>query len=110
MPKLISLYIRHSIIGFALSGAFVAMLLYFNVANLWHLVSHDAAGWMAVGLLVLFNGIVFSGVQFGIAIMSMGRDEDDNSRGGRRPERVRGMAQALVPIPVRARDDRRMPR
>jgi len=37
MPKLISLYIRQVAIGFAISAAFVGMLLYFNVANLWQL-------------------------------------------------------------------------
>jgi len=110
MPKLVSLYIRHTIIGFMLSGVFVAMLLYFNVANLLHLVTHVSGGALAVALLFVFNGIVFSGVQFGIAVMSMARDEDDDSRGRRQPERVRGLAEALVPIPVPVRKDGRHPR
>ncbi|TCP43171.1 hypothetical protein [Rhodovulum marinum] len=110
MPKLVSLYIRHTIIGFVLSGVFVALLMYFNVANLWHLVTHVSGGWLAGVLLFMFNGIVFSGVQFGIAVMSLARDEDDDSRGRRQPERVRGLADALAPIPVPVRDDRRFPR
>ena len=110
MPKLVNLYIRQTIVGFALSGLFVALLLYFNVANLWHLVTHVSAGWLAVALLFLFNGIVFAGVQFGIAVMSLARDEDDDTRGRRDPEPVRGLADALVPIAVPARDVRRMPR
>ena len=44
MPKLIRLYITHVIIGFVIAGAFVGMLLWFNIANLWHLVSHSDKG------------------------------------------------------------------
>ncbi|HDR29754.1 hypothetical protein [Rhodovulum sp.] len=110
MPTLISLYIRQTIIGFILSFVFVALLLHFNVASLWHLVTHVSGGWLAAVLLFLFNGIVFSGVQFGIAVMSMARDENDGSRGRRQPERVRGLAEALAPIPVPVRDRRLPPR
>lgn len=82
MPKLISLYIRHVLIGFGLAAVFVAALLWMNVGNLWHLVSTSDVGIMAVIMLFFGNGIVFSGVQFAITIMRMG--EDDEPRGGRR--------------------------
>lgn len=82
MPKLIRLYITQVAIGFALSAVLVALLLWFNVANLWHLVSTSDVGVLAVFLLWLFNGIVFAGVQFGIAIMNMAEDNDDEPRGG----------------------------
>ena len=82
MPKLVQLYIRQTLIGFAISAVFVAGLFYFNVANLWHLVTHSPSGFLAAFLLFMFNGIVFSGVQFGIAIMRMA--EDDEPKGGRR--------------------------
>lgn len=101
MPKLVNLYIRQTMIGFALSGVFVALLLYFNVANLWHLVTHVSVGWLGAVLLFMFNGIVFSGVQFGIAVMAMARDEDDHT-GRRQPEPVRQMAEELMPIVVPA--------
>ena len=71
MPKLVRLYIHQAIIGFAAAAGFVAMLLLFNVANLWHLVSNSDTGPLAIFLLWAFNGIVFSGVQFGISIMRM---------------------------------------
>jgi len=109
MPKLVSLYIRQTLIGFALSGVFVSMLLYFNVANLWHLVSHVSIGWLAVLLLFVFNGIVFSGVQFGIAVMSMARDHDDDA-GRRRPEPVVGLAEAMATVPVSVKSERHLPR
>ena len=71
MPKLISLYIQQVAIGFAISAAFVAGLLFFDVAGLWRLVSGDSAGGIAVLMLWVANGVVFAGVQFGIRIMMM---------------------------------------
>ncbi|WP_137703021.1 hypothetical protein [Marimonas lutisalis] len=87
MPKLIRMYIVNVLIGFAIAAAFVAMLLYFNVANLWHLVSHSDKGWLAVLILWISNGIIFAGVQFGIAVMRMKDDDDDGPGGGLR-ERI----------------------
>lgn len=84
MPKLVRMYIRHVLIGYALSAAFTGLLLWLNVANLWHLVTHTAEGPLAAFLLVMFNGIVFSGVQFGIAVMRMA---DDGGQGGK-PRRM----------------------
>lgn len=106
MPKLVRLYIKHTIIGFALSGAFVTMLLWSNVANLWHLISSSPTGYLAGFLLFMFNGIVFSGVQFGIAIMRMAENDDHDDKGKRQREPV--LSEAFVPVPVH--DDRRMPR
>jgi len=83
MPKLIALYIRQIFVGFGLSAVFVGVLLYTNVANLGHLVSTSDIGWVAVAMLFMFNGLVFSGVQFAITVMRMG-DEDNAPRGGRR--------------------------
>ena len=81
MPKLVRLYIVHTVIGFAVAAAFVAALLWLNVANLAHLVTHTASGPLAVFLLWMFNGIVFSGVQFGIAVMRLGERPDESGRG-----------------------------
>lgn len=69
MPKLIRLYITNVLIGFAIAAAFVAMLLWFNLGNLGSLVANSDAGLLAVFLLWFSNGIVFAGVQFGIAVM-----------------------------------------
>ena len=83
MPKLVRLYITQVLIGFGLSGIFVAALLYTNVGNLWHLISTSDMGWIALVMLVFFNGVVFSGVQFAIAVMRM-EHEDDEPKGGKR--------------------------
>jgi hypothetical protein len=93
MPKLIRLYIQQVLIGFALSAIFVAGLLWANVANLWHLVSASDAGVLAVVLLWVFNGIVFAGVQFSIAIMRL---EDKGPGAGGPPLRTE-----LQTVPVR---------
>lgn len=110
MPELIRLYIKHVLIGFAIAGAFVAMLLYFDIANLWHLVSHSDKGWLAVLVLWLANGVVFAGVQFGIAVMNMKDDDDDEPRGGKRQRVQRGNGQ-MIPVRIAAGGpDKREPR
>ncbi len=82
-PRLIRLYVFHCIIGFALSGVFTGLILWSNTANIGHLVAHVDGGWLAAFVFFVLNGIVFAGVQTGIAIMSLGKD-DDQSGGGRR--------------------------
>lgn len=82
MPKLIRLYIINVLIGFAIAAAFVAMLLWFNIANLWSLVSNSDAGLLAVFILWFANGIVFAGVQFAIAVMRL-KDDTPKRHGGR---------------------------
>lgn len=82
MPALVRLYIRNVILGFGLSAIFVGALLWLDIAGLWHLISTSPQGWIAALMLFVFNGIVFAGVQFAIAIMRMGSDERPG--GGRR--------------------------
>lgn len=100
MPKLVKMYIRHVVIGFCIAAAFVAMLLWFNVMNLWHLVTHSDAGIMAVFLLWFMHGIVFAGVQFGWAIMSLA-EKKDGGRGGT------PVAHDFAALQVPARDSRK---
>lgn len=94
-PRLIRLYIKNVAIGFVLSAVFVAILMYFNVANLWKLVTNSDIGWIAILMLWAFHGIVFAGVQFAISIMRM-QDDDDDEFGGNASQRVT----ELIPIPV----------
>ncbi|WP_417254946.1 hypothetical protein [Celeribacter sp.] len=103
MPKLVKLYITQVLIGFAIAAGFVGMLLYFNVANLWHLVTHNDAGIIAVIVLWFANGIVFSGVQFAITIMRMA-DSEDEDQGGKRDDLPLA---ALEPVPVEVTVKRR---
>lgn len=85
MPALVRMYIRHVLIGYAIAAVFVAGLLWFNIGNLWHLVSTSPVGWMAVAMLFFANGIVFSGVQFAIAVMQMAEKEGRPGGGKHKP-------------------------
>jgi hypothetical protein len=78
MPKILRFYILHCAIGFAVAGVFTAGVLWFNVANLWHLVSTSDIGLMAIVVFWVLNGIVFAGVQFGVAVMLMAENDDDD--------------------------------
>lgn len=82
MTKLVRLYLINIALGFALAAVFVAILLWFDVAGLRGLVTGTKGGMIAVFMLVFFNGLVFSGVQFAIRIMMMA--EDDAPGGGLR--------------------------
>lgn len=104
MPELIRLYIVNVIIGFAIAAVFVAMLLWFNIANLWHLVTHSDKGLLAVFLLWFSNGIIFAGVQFGIAVMRQKDDDDDEPRGGLGQHA--DLRREYKTIPVRANESR----
>ncbi len=103
MPDFIKMMLRHGFYGFLIALAFVAGLLAFNVANLWHLVTHTAEGPLAVVLLVVFSTVTFGSVQIGYQIMSMGEENDDEPRGGKRDAIPKLDA---IPVPVRT-DDRR---
>jgi hypothetical protein len=99
MPKFIRHYMTQIAIGFGLGAVFVAMLLYFNIANLWHLVIHSEDGWLALLLLWFANSVIFAGVQCALTAMGVNDDDDDGPGGGlREPVAVR--------VPVRT-DDRR---
>ncbi len=99
MPKLVSLYIRQVLVGFGLSAVFVTALLYFNIGNLWHLVSTSPMGWVAVGMLFWANGVVFAGVQFAIVVMRMETSEDDPHGGKRVPVATNIPARVVVAAP-----------
>ncbi len=105
MPKLIRLYIVNVMIGFALALVFVAGLVWLDVANLRHLIMDTAAGPLAFVLLVLSNGVVFAGVQFGIAVMRLA--EDDSGPAGGRGAPVAGAVPLRVKVVARPPQQRR---
>ncbi|MFY2826113.1 hypothetical protein [Ruegeria sp. MALMAid1280] len=81
MPKLIRLYITQVAWGFVISAVFVGVLLALNVANLRHLITSSEMGLIALGMIWFMNGIVFAGVQFAYAIMSMAEKPQGPRRG-----------------------------
>lgn len=84
MPKIFRVYMIQCAIGFAVAGVFTAAILWFNVANLWHLVTHSDVGLLAIIVFWVLNGIVFGGVQFAIYIMLGAEPQDKGPRGGLR--------------------------
>ena len=94
MPRLVRLYIESVVLGFVISAGFTAGLLWLDVAGLGHLVSASDIGWIAVAMLVVFNGIVFAAVQFAVRVMGMA-EADDGPKGGHG-----AMTPALVPVRV----------
>lgn len=91
MPELVRLYIRNVLLGLLLAVCFAALLIGFDVANLRHLTLETTGGWLAILMLVVFNTIVFAGVQFAIAVMRLAEPED-RPRGGNRAPVVTGEA------------------
>ncbi|WP_170558059.1 hypothetical protein [Ruegeria atlantica] len=81
MPKLVRLYITQVAWGFVISAVFVGVLLALNVANLRGLIFGSEIGLIALAMIWFMNGIVFAGVQFAYAIMSMA-EKPKGPRGG----------------------------
>lgn len=91
MPTMIRVYIRSVLIGLLLACCFVAALLALDIAHLRHLVSSSSIGWLAVVMMVMFNTIVFAGVQFAITIMGQAEKQPPPDR-GKRVSRIRQFA------------------
>jgi hypothetical protein len=105
MPKLIRLYLASVAIGFALSAVFLGLLVWLDIAGLGGLVLQSASGGVAALMLFVMNGIVFSGVQFAIAISRLADDDtdDDDPRGGHhaRGRAFFGFGAQPSPVPVK---------
>ncbi|MFY0690835.1 MAG: hypothetical protein JXR14_02820 [Paracoccaceae bacterium] len=103
MPSHIKFLFKHAVIGAFAAFTFVGLLLWFNVMNLWSLVSQSPDGPLALVVMTAFFVITFSSVQMGIAIMALG-EKDDAGPGGR-AERIPAFRQE-APSPVAIRVDR----
>lgn len=101
-PDLIQLYIKSCLLGFVAAGVFVAMLLGFNIMGLGGLIFRSDVTVLVIVIMWIANGLVFAGVQFGIAIMSMAEYDDDDDDHGK-PSRVFVAEPAPVPVASNAR-------
>lgn len=106
MPELVRLYIRQCLIGFAIAGAFVAVLMGLDVAGLRGLILATSGGWIALLMLWFFNGLVFAGVQFAITVMGMAEGPQRPGPGARLGQwaisRHSGAAGEAIPVAVKA--------
>lgn len=99
MPHMVRAYIRSVGIGMLLACCFVAALLALDVGHLRHLILASDIGWLAVLMLVVFNTIVFGGVQFALVVMA----QAENPPGPGRLVRLwmpRRLAKARVAVPA----------
>ncbi len=99
MPKLVALYIRSVAIGFALAAVFLGGVLWLDIAGLRGLIFGSSMGLVAAAMLWVFNGVVFAGVQFAIAVMKLA-EADDGPRGGTRAPVAR--PGELQPVRIRS--------
>lgn len=101
MPRLVRLYLRSVAWGFCLGLIFALLILWSDAGGLRHLVLSAPGGWLAIALLVIFHALMFSGVQFAIAVMAMAEDADGGAGNGRRrsqvSHRLRSVSAARVP-------------
>ncbi|MEM6303301.1 MAG: hypothetical protein AAF744_01180 [Pseudomonadota bacterium] len=79
---MIRFFLTQAVIGFIVATVFVAVLLFLNVANLWHLISGSDVGLIALVVFWALNALVFAGAQMAVAVMLMADEEDDAPRGG----------------------------
>lgn len=84
LPRIVRLYILNCLFGFALAGVFTAAVVWLNIANIGHLVTHAPGGFLALAVFFVLNGIVFAGVQTGIVIMTISYDDTPKPPRGRR--------------------------
>lgn len=81
MPTLVRFLLVHAAIGFGVAFVFVGTFLYLDIGGLRTLMMSSGMGYMALFLFTFFNGLTFSSVQMGVAVMLLGEDEGD--AGGR---------------------------
>ena len=75
IPRVFRLFLLSGLNGFAISLAFCALILVLDVAGLRRLVSGSDVGVLAMVAFWVLNGIVFSGVQFAIALSQAVRND-----------------------------------
>ena len=76
MPPLISLVLRHALIGFGIALGFTALVLWTDLAGIRHLVTHTAEGPIALAVFIVLCTITFGSVQIGLRIMALGTEDE----------------------------------
>jgi hypothetical protein len=82
----IRFYVRSVAAGFAVAAAFVAALLWADVAGLRHLVTAVDGGYLGAFLIWFFSGIVFTGAQASVSLLLQA--EEGRGPGGAEPLRA----------------------
>ena len=77
LPRIVRLYILHTLVGFALSAVFTGLVLWFDIVGIGRLVTEVEGGWIMGFVFFVLNGIVFASVQTAIVVMTMDYDDSD---------------------------------
>lgn len=78
MPNHIKFLLGHAAIGAVAGVCFSALVIYCDIAGLWHLVTETKDGPLAAAIMTVFFVITFASVQMGRAVMSLGESDDDD--------------------------------
>ncbi|SEV98876.1 hypothetical protein SAMN04488515_0536 [Cognatiyoonia koreensis] len=73
-PHLMRIFFVSWGIGFLLSALFLAMLIWFNLMNVGHLILHTEGGYIMALVFWVFTATLFGGVQFSLVIMGYAED------------------------------------
>lgn len=102
MPRLVQLFLVSTAIGYALAAAFLGLVIWYDIANLGHLILEVDGGWFAGAIFVVLTGNVFAAVQVGISVMrNVGQDEPPDPSG-----HSGGIGRQHATIPVKVDQNR----
>lgn len=105
IPIAVRFMVLHGLIGFGLSAAFVATVLWADPGGVGALILKHG-GLPVIALLWFFTGLTFGSVQIGTAVM-LQDGRDDAPRGGRRLRLPLALRLPPVAVPARAAAGRR---
>jgi len=98
MPSHIKFLLTHAAIGAFAGICFSALVIYLDVAGLWHLVTQTQDGPLAAAIMTVLFVITFGSVQMGRAVMALGEPRDDDA-----PRGPSGGELIHIRVPARAK-------
>lgn len=79
MPAHVRFLLVHAGIGVLIALVFAALILWFDIAGIRHLVLNTDEGPLALGVFVVLCAITFGSAQMGIRIMLLGNRPEQDS-------------------------------
>jgi len=73
-PHLMRIFFVSWAIGFGLSALFFALMIWFNLMNVGHLILHADGGYIMGIVFWVLSATLFGGVQFSLVIMGYAED------------------------------------
>ncbi|MEM8657291.1 MAG: hypothetical protein AAF813_06615 [Pseudomonadota bacterium] len=76
LPKLVRFMAFHAIQGFVIGSALLLGFIWLDILGLGTLLQKDHSG-LATAVLFIQNGLTFGAVSMGIAVMRLGKDDEE---------------------------------